>query len=116
MTIEKRSVPINILLILLAPIVGMALGVALTSLLGAAPETSNLIVNGCFLLAVALLVAIFKPSSAELGVQLIPAQMGRHWLFQRCCLVCFMLNKVCVASSLSCSPVGCGAACATHPA
>lgn len=78
MKIEKRPLPVNILLILLVPIVGLALGVVLTSALGVASVYSNLVINGCFLTAVALLITIFKPSRAELGLQVIPAQMRRH--------------------------------------
>ncbi len=72
MMIEKRPLWLSALLILLVPIMGMGLGVALTLPLQIEQVFSSLIINICFLTAVIILIRILKPSLAELGLQLIP--------------------------------------------
>ncbi|MCP5097644.1 MAG: CPBP family intramembrane metalloprotease, partial [Chloroflexi bacterium] len=76
---------------LLAPVVGMALGVIATLLLDVDQSISNLIINLGFLTAVILLITHFKPSRAELGVQPIPAQMRQHIIISLLVLSLYLL-------------------------
>ena len=72
---------LDILLIFITPIMGMALGVAVTVFLKIQQtDYSTLVVNLFFLTACILLYRIFQFSSADLGLKLIKGQTKRHVL------------------------------------
>jgi len=77
--IGERPFPLQLLLIILFPIMGLALGVAITIVLKIAQaDYGNLVVNLFFLLACLGLMAIFKFSRQDLGLQLIKEQLSWH--------------------------------------
>lgn len=77
--ITERSLWLNLLLLLLLPIVGMALGVGITGLLNIdQQQTGSLIIN-LFLLAACLgLIYVFEFTREDLGLKVIKEQMRRH--------------------------------------
>jgi membrane protease YdiL (CAAX protease family) len=75
----KRPLWIEILLMLLAPILGMALGVGVMFLLDLnGTDYGNLIVNLFFLISVIVLIRLFNFSSVDLGLKIIKEQMQKH--------------------------------------
>ena len=88
---NKRPFPPNAILILLTPVLGLGLGVAITMLLGVEQLYSNLIINLCLLTAVTLLITFLKPSPVDLGVQIIPTQIRRHGILAALVLGLYLL-------------------------
>ncbi len=77
--IWERPFPIQLLLIILLPIIGLALGVAVTIVLNMnQADYGNLVVNLFYLLACLGLTAIFRFSRQDLGLQVNNGQIGRH--------------------------------------
>ena len=82
MNIDRRSLWVGTAWLLLAPILSMALGVALMFLLNLnGSDYGNLAVNIFFLISVIVLIPLFKFSSEDLGVKIIKEQMPRHVFF-----------------------------------
>ena len=76
---EKRQVWLEMLLMIIIPIFGIALGVGTMSLLGLnGTDYRNLIVNLFFLICVIVLIRFFKYSSEDLGLKVIKEQMQKH--------------------------------------
>ena len=72
MNIEKRPLWLGILIVLIVPILGMALGVGVMFLLGLnETDYGNLIVNLFYLIGVIVLILILKFSAEDLGVKII---------------------------------------------
>ena len=79
MPVEKRPFWQTFLLLILIPIMGLALGVATTLLLKIGQAAySNLVVNLFYFVACLLLIAIFKFSRSDLGLQVVREQMNWH--------------------------------------
>lgn len=77
--IAKRPLWLQLLLLILVPMIGLALGVAVTLLFNIGEtDYGNLIVNLFFLGACIGLLRIFKFSRQELGLQVIKPQMNWH--------------------------------------
>jgi len=75
----KRPLWLNLLLIFLLPIIGLALGAAITILLKVdRADYSNLIVNFFFLAACFGLLRIFNFSRSDLGLRVISDQINWH--------------------------------------
>lgn len=92
MNIEKRPLWLEILLTVLIPVLGMALGVGVTVLLGL-DQTGygNLIVNLFFLAGVIALVRIYRFSAGDLGLMVIKDQTQRHVILSLTVFVFYML-------------------------
>lgn len=76
--IEQKSA-LSYIIILVIPIIGLAVGVGLSFVTGLAGEQAgNLLVNAAFLLAVLLLIPVFKFSAQQLGLKLDTSQLGFH--------------------------------------
>lgn len=89
MSIVKRPFWIEFTMLLLIPIIGMAVGVGTTFLLGLnQTDYGNLIVNLFFLMACIVLIRIYKYSSKDLGLRVIKDQTRSHFLLS---LVIFTL-------------------------
>ena len=79
MNTKKRSLWLELILVILTPVIGMALGVGVNFLLGLnQTDYSNLIINLFFLLVGVVLVFIFKFSREEVGLGLIKEQAKQH--------------------------------------
>lgn len=79
MNTGRRPVWLEIFLMIIIPILGMVLGVGVMFLLGLnGTDYGNLIVNLFFLIGVVALMRLFKYSSENLGLKIIPEQMQRH--------------------------------------
>lgn len=79
MNIDKHPLRLGIPLLLLVPILGMVLGVAIMFLFNLnGSDYGNLIVNLFFLISVIVLIRLFKFSSEDLGVKVIQGQMQKH--------------------------------------
>lgn len=75
----ERPFWLKSLLILLVPVIGMALGFALTMMLNVSQiEVSNLIINLFLLMACIGLIRAFNFSRADLGLQIIKTQRRQH--------------------------------------
>jgi membrane protease YdiL (CAAX protease family) len=75
----KRSLWLELFLVILTPIIGMALGVGITMAFGLnQTDYSNLIVNLFLIAAGIILVRIFKFSKGDLGLKLIEGQLKWH--------------------------------------
>lgn len=75
----KRLPWFNLLLIVLIPIMGMALGAGVTFLFGInQTDYSNLVVNLVFLAACITVIGIFKFSAEDLGLKVIQEHMEKH--------------------------------------
>lgn len=79
MNTRTRPAWLEILLLIIIPILGMALGVGSLFLLGLnQTEYGNLIVNLFFVFGVIVLVRLFQFSTEDLGLKVIKEQMPRH--------------------------------------
>ena len=95
MNIDKRPLWLGILLILLIPILGMALGVGVMFLLGMnGTDYGNLIINLFFLTGVIVLIRIFKFSAEDLGLKFIQEQMQKHVILSLAVFTYYMLVYV----------------------
>lgn len=95
MNIDKRPLWLGISLMLLVPILGMALGVAIMFLLNLnGSDYGNLIVNLFFLISVIVLIRLFKFSSEDLGVKVIQEQMQKHMVLSLAIFAFYMLIYV----------------------
>jgi membrane protease YdiL (CAAX protease family) len=76
---KKHSLRFEILLLILIPVFGMALGVGTIFLLGLkGTDYGNLIVNLFFLGSITTLVRLFRFSAEDLGLKVIKDQMQKH--------------------------------------
>lgn len=92
MNTVKRSLWLELTLVILTPVIGMALGVGVTFLLGLNQTIySNLIINLFFLLAGVVLVFIFKFSREDLGLRLIKEQAKQHVILSSVICIFYML-------------------------
>ena len=92
MNTKQRPNWLNYLLVILLPILGMALGVAVMFLLGLnGTDYGNLIVNLFFLIGVIVLIRLFKYSSEDLGLKIIQMQMQKHVVLSLAIFVFYML-------------------------
>ncbi|HSM70830.1 MAG TPA: CPBP family intramembrane glutamic endopeptidase [Anaerolineales bacterium] len=92
MSTEKRPLWLGILLILLIPILGMALGMGVMFLLGLnGTDYGNLIINLFFLIGVIVLIRFFKYSSEDLGLKVIKEQMQKHVVLSLAIFTFYML-------------------------
>ena len=82
----KRSLWLDLLLIILMPIVGMALGVGARFLFGINQTDygSNLVVNLFFLAACIGFIRACKFSQEGLGLKVVPKQKRRHVIISLC--------------------------------
>lgn len=92
MNIGKRSLWLEILLTILVPILGMALGVGVMFLFGLnQTDYGNLIVNLFFLAGVIVLVNLFRFSAEDLGLKVIKEQMQKHVILSLMIFILYML-------------------------
>ena len=92
MNTEKRPLWLGILLILLIPILGMALGVGVMFLLGLnGTDYGNLVINLFFLIGVIVLIRLFKYSSGDLGLKVVKDQIQRHVVLSLAIFTFYML-------------------------
>lgn len=91
----KHPLWIEIVLTILIPVLGMALGVAIMFLLNLnGSDYGNLIVNLFFLISVIVLIRLFKFSSEDLGVKVIQGQMQKHIVLSLAVFAFYMLVYV----------------------
>ena len=91
----KYPLWVEILLTILIPILGMALGVATMFLLNLnGTDYGNLIVNLFFLISVIVLIRLFKFSSEDLGVKVIQGQVQKHVILSLAIFTFYMLFYV----------------------
>jgi len=89
---QRKQSGIDYLLILLFPILGMALGVGVVLLFGIGEaDYGNLIVNLFFLTGCLSLLLIFKFSQEDLGLKIISAKLGWHFLISLVIFSFYML-------------------------
>ena len=92
MNIGKRPAWLEILLTVIIPVLGMALGLGITVLLGLNQTGyGNLIVNLFFLAGVVSLVRLFRFSAGDLGLKVIKEQTQRHVILSLTIFVLYML-------------------------
>lgn len=97
MSTGKRSLWVELLLFLLIPIVGPALGVGVTILFGMnQTDYGNLIVNLFFLLACIVLVRIFNFSKGDLGLKIIREKTKSHVLLSLAIFAFYILFYIVV--------------------
>lgn len=95
MNIDKRPLCLGIPLLLLVPILGMVLGIAIIFLLNLnGSDCGNLIVNFFFLISVIVLIRLFEFSSEDLGVKVIKEQMQKHVVLSLAVFALYMLVYV----------------------
>ena len=92
MNIGKRPAWLEILLMVLIPILGMALGVGITVLLGLNQTGyGNLVVNLFFLAGVVSLVRLYRFSSEDLGLIVIKEKTQSHVILSLTTFVLYLL-------------------------
>ncbi|MGB7876322.1 MAG: CPBP family intramembrane glutamic endopeptidase [Anaerolineales bacterium] len=92
MSTKKHSLWFEILLSILIPVLGMAIGVGVMQLLGVAQtDYGNLIVNLFFLIGVIVLVRIYRFSEKDLGLKVIKDQMQMHVILSLTIFTLYML-------------------------
>ena len=92
MNIKQRPDWLNYLVIFLFPILGMALGVGVMFLLGLnQTDYGDLIVNLFFLIAVIVLVLLFRFSAEDLGLKVVREQLQRHVVLSLVIFAIYML-------------------------
>jgi len=95
MNTGKRPLWLEILLTILIPVLGMALGVGVMILLGLnQTDYGNLIVNLSFLMGVIVLVRLFRFSVEDLGLKVIKGQLQKHVILSLTVFVFYMLFYV----------------------
>ena len=95
MNTKQRPNWLKYLLVFLLPILGMALGVGVMSLLGLnGINYGNLIVNLFFLISVIVLIRLFKFSFEDLGLKIIKEQMQKHVVLSLAIFAFYMLFYV----------------------
>ena len=100
---------VEILLIILIPILGMALGVATMFLLNLnGTDYGNLIINLFFLINVIVLIRLFKFSSEDLGAKVIQGQMQKHVVLSLAIFTFYMLFYVFVICISTLKPFSSG--------
>ncbi|HSG41853.1 MAG TPA: type II CAAX endopeptidase family protein [Anaerolineales bacterium] len=93
MNTKQRPNWLNYLLVILLPILGMALGIAVMFLLGLnGTDYGNLIINLFFLIGVIVLIRLFKYSSEDLGLKIIQEQMQKHVVLSLAIFAFYMLS------------------------
>jgi len=88
---KQRPQRLDFLLAFLIPIIGLALGVAITTLLDIDQTYSNLVINLFFLTATIGLLRIFKFSRQDVGLKIIPEQKKRHLILSLSVFVLYLL-------------------------
>ena len=92
MNTKKYLLWLEILLSILIPIFGMALGMGVMYLLGLnGTDQGNLVVNLFFLIGVIVLILLFKFSFEDLGLKVIKEQMQRHVVLSLVIFTFYML-------------------------
>ena len=92
MKTEKRPLWLEMLLMIIIPIFGMALGVGTMFLLDLdGTDYGNLIINLFFLVGVIVLARLFKFSSNDLGLKIIQEQIQRHVVLSLMVFALYML-------------------------
>jgi len=92
MKTQKRPLWLEMLLMIIIPIFGMALGVGTMFLLDLdGTDYGNLIVNLFFLVGVIVLARLFKLSSNDLGLKVIQEQTQRHVILSLAVFSLYML-------------------------
>ena len=95
MNIGKRPLWLEMLLTLIIPIMGMALGVIAMFLFNLnGKDYGNLVINLFFLLGVIVLIRTFKYTAEDLGLKVIEGQMQRHVILSLMIFVFYMLVYV----------------------
>ena len=109
MDIVKRSLWLQLLMVFLVPVVGMALGiVAIIILQIDQTDYGNLTVNLFFLIGVIVLIFVFKFSSENLGLRFIREQMQKHVFLSLAIFVFYLLIYVFVFRISSLKPFSSG--------
>lgn len=109
MTTKKPSLWFSILLTIIIPMLGMAVGIGVMFLLGwNQTNYGNLIVNLFFLCGVVVLVRSFKFSAEDLGVRVIQEQMQRHVVLSLAVFVSNMLVYVFIIRISTLKPFSAG--------
>ncbi|MBI5934836.1 MAG: CPBP family intramembrane metalloprotease [Chloroflexi bacterium] len=103
----KRPLWLDIALMILIPIMGMALGVAVTVLLNFDQENynSNLVINLFFLTACIGLLCVFKFSRGELGLKIVKEKIRWHVIASLAVFSLYMLFYVFVIRISSLKPI-----------
>jgi hypothetical protein len=92
MNVGKHPIWLEMLLIILIPILGMALGAGCMFLLGLTQtDYGNLIVNLFFLASVIIIIRLFKFTLEDLGVKVSKEQMQRHVVLSLMIFAFYML-------------------------
>ena len=109
MNIGRRPLWLKILLVILVPILGMALGVAIMFLFGLnGTDYGNLIVNLFFLVSAIILIRLFNCSSEDLGLKVIRDQMQKHIIISLAIFIFYMMVYVFVIRISSFKPFSSG--------
>jgi len=96
---------LNYLLVFLLPILGIALGVGVISLLGLnGTDYGNLVINLFFLIGVILLIRLFKYSSGDSGLKFIQEQMQKHVILSLAIFTFYMLFYIFIIRISSLKP------------
>ena len=102
----KHPLWFSILLLLIIPILGMALGVGVMFLFSLnETDYGNLLVNFFFLLGVVVLIRLFKFSSEDLGMKVITEQIQRHTVLSLNIFAFYMIFYVFVIRISSLKPL-----------
>ena len=105
MSNKKQPAWLEYILIFLLPILGMALGVGVTFLLGMSKsDYSNLVINLFFLMAGILLMRTFEFSKEDVGLKVFPAQMKAHTFLSLGIFVLYLLFYIFVIRISSLKP------------
>ena len=92
MKTKKHSLWFEMILSIIIPVLGMAMGVGVILLLGLnGTDYGNLLINFFFLAGVIVLIRLFKYSSEELGLKIIEEQMQKHVVLSLLVFVLYML-------------------------
>ena len=109
MNTKKNLLWFEILLSILTPVFGMALGVGVMFLLGLnGTDYGNLIVNLFFLFGVIVLIRLFKFSSEDLGLKFIDEQIQKHVVLSLGIFVYYMLVYIFVIRISALKPFSSG--------
>lgn len=92
---RQRPRWLDLLILILTPLAGMALGVAITQALGVGQaDYGNLIVNACFLAACLVLIPVFGFTRQDLGLKVFTEQIRPHLLLSFLVLCLYLLFYV----------------------
>ena len=109
MKTEKRPLWLEIFLMIIIPILGMALGVGTMFLLNLnGTDYGDLVVNLFFLIGVIVLIRIFRFSSENLGLKVIKEQIQKHVVLSLAIFTFYMLFYVFVIRISTLKPFSSG--------